>query len=231
MPIERELPSISLQPRFSEKSRVGHNLIFILLYGLAVGVGPCLGSCGLFLFALIGGTRSSPFAGIKGVLSFSGGRVLVYLLLGTLAGKLGEILNFLKGGVSHYLLLGCGILLSLAGIFYFIPQSEKFCIWRGKWHDIKLPFFLLGILWGIMPCLPLSSILAYIALISHNPWEGFLYSLSFSTGTFISPLLVIGGIAGFLSSLSQKRRFFFLLRLLCGAMLLFMGVSLILNGL
>jgi len=205
-----------------------HNFLFLFLYGISMSLGPCLVNCGPLLFALIGGERVSPLEGIKRVLLFSSGRIFVYLLLGCLAGRVGEYITHLRESIYPYILWTGGFLLIFIGIFFLIPFSFL-CPLKEKREKFKGSYVLLGLLWGLLPCLPLTSVLLYIALISRNLLQGFLYSLSFSLGTLISPLLAVGGLAGWISSRITRERSFWIFRIFLSILLMIMGFSLLIE--
>ena len=62
--------------------------------------------------------------------------------------------------------------------------------------------FILGILLGFAPCLPLIGILTYIAVKSTSPWQGLMYAGCFGLGNIIIVLL----LGGFSSSLLARYR-------------------------
>lgn len=87
---------------------------------------------------------------------------------------------------------------------------------------------LLGLFTGVLPCLPLLGVLAFIALYAQDLWQGAFYGMAFGSGKLISPLIPLAMLAGAAPAL--LRRYNRVLRYftrLCGVVLLFIGVSLI----
>lgn len=64
--------------------------------------------------------------------------------------------------------------------------------------------FILGVLLGFAPCLPLIGILTYIAVKSTNPWQGLIYAGCFGLGNIIIVLLLGGFSASLLARYKPK---------------------------
>jgi sulfite exporter TauE/SafE len=151
------------------------------LTGLALGVvgsAHCAGMCGPLVLTIAGGLgRSSTGARLQHALSYHGGRVIVYLVLGLSAGLLGETLSFL--GLGRALAVLAGIVLLLAAAGSAAPDwlrrlgsgpaalATRTCATLGRWsraHPVAGPV-LSGAANGLLPCgLVYSAMLTAAAL-------------------------------------------------------------------
>jgi threonine/homoserine/homoserine lactone efflux protein len=78
-----------------------------------------------------------------------------------------------------------------------------------------------------MPCLPLLGVFSYLILVSRAWYESLSFILSFSLGTFISPLILLAGLAGFIRPLLAKRQAYErIFSLICGLILVYLGLRL-----
>ena len=160
------------------------------LLGLA-GAGHCLGMCGGIAAALnLGGQRSAAVT-----LSYHGGRIASYTLLGGLLGLAAGSLDIAAWTIGLRYLAG----LLLVGMGLYIADW-----WRGMavlerlgarlWQPVQrlssrwLPVrnwpqgFALGLCWGLMPCGLIYSSLALAATAQHAATSALMMSL-FGLGT------------------------------------------------
>ena len=87
---------------------------------------------------------------------------------------------------------------------------------------------LLGLTVGLLTCLPLLGVLAYIALRATSFWQGALYGFSFGVGQLVSPLILFGVLASSLPAiLIKNQRTLSFFRSACGFLLFLAGVQLI----
>jgi len=181
----------------------------VFLMGLLGGV-HCAGMCGGIVSAFSlrrGGTASHR----AHHLPYNAGRIASYTLAGGLAGSIGAgglLLDDLLPvravlyAVASVLLIIQG--LYLAGLGRGVPWLERAGgrLWSRiqPWSRSLLPVdtagkaFLLGALWGWLPCGMVYSALV-VALASANPVSGALTMLAFGLGT-LPNLLALGYAAG-----------------------------------
>jgi len=189
-------------------------------------------SCGPLLVSYIAGTGKNIGKSILVYLLFSLGRIAAYVLLGFLIFRGGQIAIEMSAGLGRYIYLAGGLFLILIGVLLALrPKVEnKLCSnLQGFFlkKDIKT-VLLFGLITGFLPCAPLVSVLAYIALISKTWVNSSLYSFSFGLGTLFSPLLIIIVLAGLLPRLARAReKLFRLLNLICGVVIVFLGLQLV----
>ncbi|OIO81854.1 MAG: hypothetical protein COZ20_03600 [Gallionellales bacterium CG_4_10_14_3_um_filter_54_96] len=180
------------------------SIIAVFFVGLLSGV-HCLGMCGSIVGILTGqlpqGKTRWPFH-----LAYSSGRVASYTLAGALVGAVGQAGLLLRDDVpvqhllfalSSLMLIALG--LYIAGIWGLVRRIEG--LGRFLWQRIqpltrgllpvKTPFqaFLLGTLWGWMPCGLVYSVLV-TALAAGRADSGALVMLAFGLGTLPNLLLI-----------------------------------------
>lgn len=212
----------------------------MLLAGLLGSLGHCAGMCGP-LVILVGlrlpeqGVRALPLFGLYHL-----GRLLVYALLGALAGAAASVLG-LGLAVRHasgWISLSLGLALVLLGIAYAsggtapVPQAAAALVGRSisrllrsrhSWSP-RLAMLVLGALNGLLPCgLVYASLL--IAAASGSPATAALGMFLFGFAT-LPVLLVLGGGANAISAETRTR-----LMHIAGIFIAAVGVQLVLRGL
>ncbi|WP_088891975.1 urease accessory protein UreH domain-containing protein [Leptolyngbya ohadii] len=169
--------------------------------------------------------RSSRWAKLRYHLLLNLGRILSYALVGAAIGALGSVLiaggqmagvgSLLRRGmalITGSLLIWFGLSQVAPGVLPKLPFLHP--LLGGKWHDrlsqgmVKLSFgqhwltpFLLGSVWGLIPCGFLYA--AQIkAAETGNLWRGMASLLAFGIGTM--PMMVGVGVS--IGSVSADRR-------------------------
>lgn len=141
---------------------------------------------------------------------FSTGRLAAYMVLGFLAGYSIRILDQLTGSSSVPVIINrlAGVFIVILGVLISLGRdvASPFCRRFYKYFIDKnyQSMFILGILLGIAPCLPLIGVLTYIAIKASSPWQGLCYAASFGIGTVLSLALVGWFSAGLLAKGRQK---------------------------
>ncbi len=206
--------------------------ISFFLLGVSLGSGPCMVSCGPLLVSYVAGTGKNIGKSILVYLLFSTGKIIAYILLGLLIFRGGQIAMEMSTGVGRYIYLIGGLFLILIGILLALKGKieNRLCgNLQGFFlkKDIKT-VLAFGLIIGFLPCAPLVSVLAYIALISKTWANNSLYSFSFGLGTLFSPLLIIIVLAGLLPRLTRAReKLFRWLNLIGGLVIVFLGLQLV----
>jgi uncharacterized protein len=200
-----------------------------------VGSAHCAGMCGPVALALP--LRSMAWGNkIGGALVYNAGRILTYVLLGSLFGLLGRGLRM--GGFQQYASVVIGVIMVLSVllplIFRNIPKAggifERFSLkllsgFRRLFsNDSLFSLFGIGLLNGLLPCG-----LVYVALAGAIHTGGVLpamaYMALFGAGTV--PVMLAVALAGTMAGM-RLRRF---IHRLAPAVILLLGVLLILRGL
>ena len=199
-----------------------------LLIGL-LGSSHCLAMCGGLASVLGADTQGAR----SRLLSYNLGRISTYAVLGALVGFLGEQLVNTAPQLGLPLRVLAGLLLVAMGLYVSqwwmgLTQLEK--IGEFLWKKVQpltrslLPIenqrqaFLLGSLWGLLPCGLVYSALSW-SLAAADWQQSMLFMLAFGVGT-IPAMLAIGFINGkILQRLRGKN-----LRALAGVMIIAMGL-------
>jgi len=209
-------------------------IVAAFLMGLA-GSFHCVGMCGPIALALPLDRTSNTTKAI-GILSYNSGRILTYIILGSLLGFFGKGLKL--AGVLQYVSITIGVLFILyvivPGLVKKINYSNQYYIKFNSWVKNKLgkylvkksntSLFILGLLNGLLPCgLVYSAMLG--AILYGSVASGALFMLMFGLGTL--PTMFI--LPYFSSSISASVRTK-MTKLIPYVMVLF-GILFILRGL
>lgn len=202
----------------------------------------CVGMCGGIVGALSFGLPEERRHRIRGNLPFlllyNLGRIGSYTLAGTLAGALGAwAIDFLSiRQLQLWLQLFAGVFMILMGLYLngwwrVLVRVEEAgsVIWQQlepygrKLLPVQRPgqAFLLGALWGWLPCGMVYSVLIW-TLISGGAQEGALLMLSFGLGT-LPNLLAMGVFAVLLQKVVQQNW----IRQISGGMVMAFGTYMI----
>jgi cytochrome c-type biogenesis protein len=199
----------SLQTALDNSSPLVIPLVF--LGGAATGLNPCVYPTIPVIIGYITGQREQTrLRGLSLALTFVLGLAATYVVIGVTASFVGSVLGLSRAGWT-YAVAGVCILvgLNMAGL---LPVS--FATWapaKSKWADMSgfLGAFMLGMLFGLVasPCaMPvLTLILALIAAKGQVAY-GSLLMFTYALGHGL-PLVIIGTVAGAVSSLERFTRY------------------------
>jgi len=223
-----------------------------LIYGLTYCSFICLPYLGTYIMATQEGFKK----GLRSTLIFISARIITYTSLGGVCGYLGR--TALEKIDPKQTLFTFGSVIIVIGLLVFFnpreycPTSNRV---RGNCSSIEnnpikegypgnraiterikfwpynsdIHLFTMGVGISLIPCGPLSAILLYSAA-NHSILGGGGIALSFGLGTSISPILIMSGLAGWLSKriaeeIPQHKR---LLQRICGMILILLGMRTIL---
>ena len=218
-----------------------NEFIKIFIAGITLGNGPCLFICIPIILPYIGGLPQLGAGppgwktGLKLTAIFSISRLFAYSLLGFLSVVFYRFIFGLIGSKGIYLQLILGILIILTGIFYLLSINKSFillnplCSFLHKKivEKSKFNMILFGLLIGFSPCAPLLAVLTYIAATAKDSLWGLLAGFSFGLGTFITPLIPLGTLAGLIVDKTKKHSGVLMAaRVLSAAILIYFGVRL-----
>ncbi len=210
----------------------------LFLTGIFLGYGPCLLSCGPMLVSYITATKENAIGGLKTYIIFSLTRLFVYIVFGVLVGLFGERIlhRFFESQALGILFFIFGLFLSFLGVFLIIDKfsfAQKCNLLIHRYlgsRDFK-NIVIFGLIVSFAPCLPLMAVLGYIALISDHWLKGMLYMSAFGLGTVISPMIVLSMAAGWVAKVLKKYdNVFRIARILCGAIIFYLGMSLMMSA-
>jgi len=204
-----------------------------------MGAGPCLASCGPILISYIAGTKRSAMQGLRSWFIFSLSRFFITVFLGFIAGIIGAGLfsRFYYGISGSIIWFATGIFISSLGILIFFGLHTKIrvCGILNQsliQHDTK-SLITLGILIGILPCVPLIGVISYITMTSTHYTHGILMAAAFALGTTISPLALLAMAAGAIPKLKllQHHKALVVFQKICGLILILLGAHVAVNAL
>ena len=206
---------------------------YFQLFGIGFGFGlsgPCLLVCAPVLITYVAGKQTAWKQALSDIFVFLTGRFIAYLALGYLAGLSGLILRqFCNLSIIPFVKALGGVVIIFLGIYVWLGKEPL--PWLHKCRADASSLFVLGFIMGIFPCAPLLALLLEITLISKTPLGGLFYALFFGLGTFISGLLVIGGLSGISTRLPAKilksKKSNLTFRIICALLLMGLGLDLI----
>lgn len=206
----------------------------LFITGIVLGYGPCFLSCGPLLVPYIAATKENAKGGFKTYVLFSATRLFVYAAFGIAAGVLGEwvLRHFLESTFLRVVFIVFGIFLIVCG---FLLMFDRFAIGQKCPASIRKYLapgsaknvIIFGLIVSLSPCMPLTAVLGYIALISDSWYRGILYMLAFGLGTVISPMIVLSIFAGQIAKIFNKHLLVMrVIRIICGLVMILLGLSL-----
>jgi cytochrome c-type biogenesis protein len=184
-----------------------------LFYGLAV----CTASCLPYIASYIAGIGAGFRKSVGVTLIFSSGRVAGYAFIGGLVGLFSGLFRLFvsNAAISPFqiysslafgivtIIIGASILLkyrSQSSCDHNLPNSKSLTT-QGKTGRFGFDFraFLLGLSRGLILCPPLMALLVY-SLPFSTPIGSVGLAVLFGLGTALSPMLLLGGVTGWLLS-------------------------------
>ncbi len=216
----------SLQQALDQSSLLVVPLVF--LGGAATGLNPCVYPTIPVLIGYISGQKEQPrWRGLALALTFVFGLAITYVIIGATASFVGSVLGLSKAGWVYVVAAVCLFVgLNMAGL---LPLS--FSTWapaQSKWSRLSgfAGALVLGMLFGLVasPCaMPiLTLILALIAQKGQVAY-GSLLMFTYAVGHGL-PLVIIGTVAGALTSLERCTRYSVLIQRVGGWLLVAVGV-------
>jgi sulfite exporter TauE/SafE len=180
-----------------------------LLYGLVV----CTASCLPIITSYIAGVGAGFGKGIKITMIFNSGRVLAYALIGGLIGLFSGLFRLFVSNAAIspfqiYSSFAFGIVTIVIGVSIFLKsrkpcdcnaQDAKNMAAAGRTGRFGFDYgaFSLGLSRGLIVCPPLIALLIY-SLPFASPLGSVGIAVLFGLGTTLSPILLLGGVTGWL---------------------------------
>ena len=176
-----------------------------LLYGLVV----CTASCLPIVTSYIAGVGAGFGRGVKISLIFNSGRVLAYALIGGLVGLFSSLFRLFVSDTAIspfqvYSSIAFGVVTIVIGASIYL-KSRKPCdcnaqsaktVAKGRF-GFDIGAFSLGLSRGLVVCPPLIALLIY-SLPFASPAGSVGIAVLFGLGTTLSPILLLGGVTGWL---------------------------------
>jgi cytochrome c-type biogenesis protein len=182
-----------------------------LLYGLAV----CTASCLPYIASYIAGIGAGFRKGIVVTLVFNSGRIAGYALIGGIIGLFSGLFRLFVSNAAMtpfqiYSSLAFGIVTVVIGASILLKYksrspcdcnlpNSKTLVAQGKTGRFGFDFraFSLGLSRGLILCPPLIALLIY-SLPFSTPIGSVSLAVLFGLGTALSPMLLLGGVTGWL---------------------------------
>ena len=179
-----------------------------LLYGLVY----CTPTCLPYIASYIAGIGADFRKGLVVTLIFNLGRVTAYALIGGLIGVLSGVFRFVVSESSlsafqQYSSFVFGTVTIVVGlVILFKSRSKSHNCNPAEHKDLGLNkfgvrfdvyVFSLGLGRGLIVCPPLAILLLY-SLPFGAPIDSFFLAVLFGLGTALSPMLLLGGVSGWL---------------------------------
>jgi cytochrome c-type biogenesis protein len=180
-----------------------------LLYGLAV----CTASCLPYIASYIAGVGAGFRKSVGLTMIFNSGRIVAYSLIGCAVGLLSGLFRlFISGSVTSpfqtYSAIAFGALTIVIGASIILksrkpcecnPQNTQNLTEPTKTGRVGFDFkaFTLGLSRGLILCPPLVALLIY-SLPFSTPLGSVGLAFLFGLGTSLSPMLLLGGVTGWL---------------------------------
>jgi thiol:disulfide interchange protein DsbD len=186
--------------------------VYALVVGLLYGTVFCTSTCLPYIASYIAGIGADFRKGVIATLIYNMGRVIAYALIGGLVGIFSGVFRFVVSESSfsvfqQYSSYGFGIVTIIIGISIFFKsrsashdcnsECNKNLVLKKSGKRFDLRAFSLGFSRGLVVCPALVFILLY-AISFTGPIDSFILAVLFGLGTAISPMLLLGGVTGWL---------------------------------
>ncbi|MDR2700050.1 MAG: sulfite exporter TauE/SafE family protein [Nitrososphaerota archaeon] len=183
-----------------------------LATGFIYGLVACTATCLPYIAGYIASVGTSFRRSVLTTLIFNAGRITAYTLIGALLGVFGGLVRFFADDSTLSLLQAYStIVFSIVTIIIGVSLLSKnrkpsSCNCNQpplnpKWLTNKFDVgaFTLGLSRGLVLCPPLIALLLSSVLFA-SPIDSVAFAVLFGIGTAISPMLLIGGVTGWLLS-------------------------------
>lgn len=209
----------------------------LFLMGLALAWGPCFYSCTPIVLSYLAGTKQGWLRGLVNVLVFSAARVIAYVIVSVIAFLIGHMVirNWYEIGQGQVLYYAAGAVTIILGILLLFNNDlmhSKFCsrFINPSGHGNLWGITVLGFVIGVAPCIPMFGAINYVVFESKGIMQAIFYAGCFGMGTVLGPLIPLGvaagGIGGFAGKVLRK---FDVFGRLCGVVMIYLGIRLILK--
>lgn len=209
--------------------------------GLLFGLIFCTSSCLPYIASYIAGVGADFRKGVKITLIYNVGRVIGYALIGGVVGIFSGVFRFVVDKTSlaafqQYSSYAFGIVTMIIGLTILVKNNStphKCTPESNKNPELKetgrfdVRAFSLGFSRGLIVCTPLALLLLYSVPFA-TPIDSFAVAILFGLGTTISPMLLLGGVTGWL--LNKAPLFRKWLSIAGGGTLVVLGVLTIVNA-
>ncbi len=195
-------------------SEIANPFLGAFVGGLFFGLAYCTASCLPVVAGYIAGVGSGFKQSIRITLIFNTGRIIAYTLIGALIGLFSGLLGFFVSAEAIspfqiYSSFAFGLVTVVIGVMLLIQARKDRCdcsdtntivaVGRFKRFGVDFGAFTLGFTRGLIVCVPLILLLS-TSLTLVDPVGSIAIAVLFGLGTSVSPLLLLGGVTGWLLS-------------------------------
>jgi cytochrome c-type biogenesis protein len=213
-----------------------------LASGLLYGLVACTSTCLPYIASYIAGTGAGFKKGVLATLTFNSGRVVAYALIGGLIGVFSSLfwLFVNESAVSPfqtYSSIAFSIVTIIIGANLLYKTRKPACDCNiqtkpaSSAQKVSRRFdfgaFTLGLSRGLILCPPLIALLLYSVPFA-SPVDSVVFAVLFGLGTAISPMLLLGGVTGWL--LNKAPLFRKWISVAGAVVLIVLGISTLINS-
>jgi len=195
-------------------SEIANPYLGAFVGGLFFGLAYCTASCLPVVAGYIAGVGSGFKQSVKITLIFNSGRIIAYALIGALIGLFTGLLGFFVSAETIspfqiYSSLAFGLVTVAIGVILLFQarKTRSDCgsldmavaTVRIRRFGVDFGAFTLGFTRGLIVCAPLILLLS-ASLTLVDPVGSIAIAVLFGLGTTISPILILGGVTGWLLS-------------------------------
>lgn len=210
--------------------------------GLTYGLVFCTSTCLPYIASYIAGIGAGFRRGVIVTLIFNSGRIAAYALIGAAVGAFKLVIsNEMLSPFQTYSSLAFAIVTIAIGASLLLKSRQPSPPCSGcnandqqnqgaKRMNEKFDFraFSLGLSRGLILCPPLLLLLVTYSASVVAPVDSFIMAVLFGIGTAISPILLLGGVTGWL--LTKAPLFRKWISIIGGLLLIIFGVSALANA-
>jgi thiol:disulfide interchange protein DsbD len=211
--------------------------------GLLYGTVFCTSTCLPYIASYIAGVGADFRKGVIATFIYNVGRVAAYALIGGVVGIFsgvfrGVVSDAPFSAVQQYSSYGFGIVTIIIGVSILLksraashccsPECNKNVGPKKKFARFDVRAFSLGFSRGLIVCPYLVAILLLYAIPFASPIDSLLVAVLFGLGTALSPMLLLGGVTGWL--LNKAPLFRKWIAIAGGGMLVVLGAITLVNA-
>jgi cytochrome c-type biogenesis protein len=216
--------------------------VYALAIGLLYGTVFCTSTCLPYIASYIAGIGAGFRKGVLATLIFNVGRVTAYALIGGLVGVFSGVFRFVVSEsffsvIQQYSAYGFGIVTILIGISILLksrstshncnPECNSTLSSKKVGKRFDAHAFSLGFSRGLVMCPYLVALLLLYSVPFAAPIDSFALAVLFGLGTTISPMLLLGGVTGWL--LNKAPLFRKWISILGAGVLIILGIVTLVN--
>ncbi len=212
-----------------------------LAFGLIYGIVFCTSSCLPYVASYIAGIGADFRRGVLVTFIYNSGRVIAYAVIGGVIGLFKLMMDSqMLSSFQRYSSLAFAFVTILVGASILFrtrvrpkpcdgctpPTASGSAIGRLN-AKFDLHAFSLGLSRGLIVCPPLLLLLVTYSAAFTTAFDSFLMAMLFGVGTALSPILLLGGVTGWL--LNKAPLFKRWISLLGGSLLIVLGLIALLS--